>query len=138
MAYNGYLLKLGNYVFPHKYIKADTYNPYVSMQDVDPYTDADGYLHREAVELKALKVEFETIPLITDSQLDEIMTNIENNYILAKERSLMITAYIPEYRQYVTQKGYLADFTPQIYLIDENTIQYNSIRLAFIGGVAND
>ena len=49
MAYSGFLLKIGNYTFPQKYIKAESYSAYVNMQDLDPWTDANGYLHREAV-----------------------------------------------------------------------------------------
>ena len=49
----------------------------------------------------------------------------------------MITAYIPEYDDYVTQTAYLADFTPQMYSTSGGVIRYNSIRLAFIGGVYN-
>lgn len=60
MAYSGWLLKIGNYTVPMSFMKAESYSPYVNMQDLDDYTDANGYLHRNAVELKALKVEFET------------------------------------------------------------------------------
>lgn len=136
MAYNGYLLKIGDYTLPtNKFVRPDSYSAYVNMQDVDPWTDADGYLHREAVELKAVKVEFETPPL-TNAAFTELMTNIQNNYISAKERTVNITAYIPEYDGYVTQKAYLADFTPTFYALWGDVIRYNPIRLAFIGGVA--
>lgn len=135
MAYNGYLLKIGNYTFPEKYIKPESYSPYVNMQDVDAYTDANGYVHRNAVELKALKIELETIPMLTNKQFAEIMSNIKKNYITEKERKVTITAYIPEYDDYITQTGYMADFTPQIYGTYGGVIHYNPIRLAFIGGV---
>lgn len=136
MAYQGYLIKIGSYEFPMKYIKADSYLPYVNMQDVEPWTDGNGYLHRNPVELKAFKVEFETIPLLTDKELTNIMANLSANYSSATGRIATITAYIPEYDDYVTQVGYLADFTPQIYGIFDNVIKYNSIRFAFIGGLA--
>ena len=136
MAYNGYLLKIGSYVVPSKFIKAESYSPYVNMQDVDPWTDADGRVHRNAVELKALKVEFDTPPMITRTQLNELLKGIRNNYISAKERTVNVTAYIPEYDDYVTQKAYLADFTPVIYGIFDGVIKYNSIRFAIVGGVA--
>lgn len=138
MAYEGWLLRLGTYIFPQNKIKAETYQAYVNMQDVDPWTDANGYLHRNAVQLKALKVEFETIAMLTDREFAEIMGNIRSNYISETDRTLNITAYIPEYNSYVTQKGYLPDFTPQIYGTYGGVIRYNPIRLAFIGGVAND
>lgn len=139
MAYNGYLVKIGDYVIPaKKFIRADSYSAYVNMQDIDPYTDANGYLHREAVDLKALKVEFETPAMLTNMEFAKFMSKIRENYINSKSRSVLITAYIPEYDDYVTQTGYLADFTPQIYGTYGGVIHYNPIRFAFIGGVAND
>lgn len=137
MAYSGFLLKIGNYTFPQKYIKAESYSAYVNMQDLDPWTDANGFLHREAVELKALKVEFETPAMLTNVELTEIMNNIKANYTIEKARQCQITAYIPECDSYVTQTGYMSDFTPTIYGTWDGVIHYNSIRLAFIGGVYN-
>lgn len=140
MAYKGYLLKLGTYIFPHNYIRADSYSPYVNMQDIGAWTDEDGYLHRNAVKLKAFKCEFETKALMTNSELETIMANIRKNYTNADARQLKITAYVPELNDYVTQTGYLADFTPKIYSINPNTnvIKYEPIRFAFVGGVKDE
>ena len=91
MAYSGFLLKIGDWVFPESLMAANSYSPYVNMQDVDPYTDANGYLHRNAIELKALKVEFETPAMLTNITLSELLSNIRTNYISEKERK--ITAY---------------------------------------------
>ena len=65
----------------------------------------------------------------------ELMNNIRNNFVNAKGREGYITAYIPEYDDYVTQYGYLADFTPKIYSNYGGIVRYEPIRLAFIGGV---
>ena len=138
MAYSGFLLKIGDYTFPHKYIRADSYSAYDNMQDVDPWTDADGYLHRNAVDLKVIKAEFETPAMLTNTQLAEIMSNISANYIEEKSRTVMLTAYIPMRDEYVTQMAYMADITPSIYGIFRDVIKYNPIRFAFIGGVASD
>lgn len=136
MAYSGFLIKVGNYTIPTtKFIRAESYSVYANMQDLNPYTDANGYEHREAVELKAVKVEFETPAMLTNTEFAELMSNIRTNYILDRERSLYLTAYIPEYDSYVTQKAYLADFTPKMYGIFDGVIRYSPIRLAFIGGV---
>lgn len=54
MGYGGYLVKFGNYTIPNSLIKQDTFSSYVNMQDKDPWTDENGYEHRDAVELKAL------------------------------------------------------------------------------------
>lgn len=46
MSYAEYLIKVGNYEIPtDKFIKAYIYIPYVNMQALGPYTDADGYQH---------------------------------------------------------------------------------------------
>lgn len=139
MAYKGYLIKVGDYKIPaNKFIKADSYSPYVNMQDLDPWTDANGYLHRNAVDLKALKVEFETPAMLTNYDLEEFLSNIRRNYTNSTARECMVEAYIPEYNDYVTQKCYLADFTPQIYSSYGGVLRYNPIRFAFIGGLADD
>lgn len=139
MSYQGWLLKVGNYEIPaNKFIRAESYQAYANMQDVEPWTDANGYLHRAAVELKALKVEFETPAMLTNTDFSVLMGNIRSNYIDAKSRACLVTAYIPEYDDYVTQTSYLADFQPQIYGTSGNVIYYNAIRLAFVGGVYND
>lgn len=138
MSYSGWLVKVGNYIIPaNKYIKAESYSAYVNMQDLDPWTDANGYLHRTAVELKAMKIEFETPAMLTNRDFSELMTNIRENYTIPRARQFLLTAYIPEYDEYMTQTGYLADFTPQIYGNYGGVVRYNPVRLAFIGGVYN-
>lgn len=146
MAYNGYLLRIkapdgsesGDWDFPHEYIKADTYSAYLNMQDLEPWTDANGYLHRNAVDLKAIKIEFETPAMLTNTDLTEIMRKLIAHYTNSVQRRLIIEAYIPEWDDYWQQDAYLADFTPQIYGIFDNVIKYNPIRFAFIGGLADD
>lgn len=135
MAYENYLLKIGNYTFPLKYIKAETYSAYINMQDLDPWTDGDGYLHRTAVELKALKIEFNTISM-TDTEFTKLMANIRANFTNEQARECTITAYIPELGTYITQKGYRADIKPVVYGIKNGEIRYEEVDFAFVGGVA--
>lgn len=136
MAYSGWLVKVGEYIIPaSKYIKAESYSAYVNMQDLDPWTDADGYVHRTAVELKAMKIEFETPAMLTNRDFSELMVNIRANYTVPRARQFLLTAYIPEYDEYMTQTAYMADFMPQIYGNYGGIIYYNPIRIAFIGGV---
>lgn len=136
MAYAGYLIKIGTYTIPLSLIKADSYYAYVNMQDYEPWTDATGHLHRDAVELKALKVEFDTKAMLDNTQFATLMNNIKAQYTNENGRECDITAYIPEKDDYVTQRGYMADFKPQIYYADGSKIQYDPCRLAFIGGVS--
>lgn len=136
MAYSGWLLKVGDYIVPtDKFIKADSYKAYVNMQSLEPWTDANGYLHFEGVDLKALKVEFETPELLTNTEFEELMSSIRRNFTSEKSRKCIVTAYIPEYDKYISQLAYMADINPQIYGNYENKLRYRPIRFAFIGGV---
>lgn len=136
MSYDGYLLKIGDYKVPEdKYIKADTYKPYVVMQDIDDWTDAKGKLHRNVVDVKALKIEFSTPPM-TNTEFETFMSNIRDNYVNAKKREAEIKAYIPERNNYVEQRCYLADITPQIHHVENGKLLYNTISIKFVGGLA--
>lgn len=138
MAYSGWLIKIGDYIIPaNKFIKAESYSAYANMQDLDPWTDANGYVHRTAVELKAMKIEFETPAMLTNKDFSELMANIRANYTVPRARQFLLTAYIPEYDEYMTQTAYMVDFQPQIYSNANGVIKYNPCRLAFVGGVYN-
>lgn len=89
MAYNGYLIKVGNYTIPHKYIKAETYQALYSTIDLDSTRLANGTLNREVLEHHVGKVEFETVPLMDNSQLNDLLSNIRNNYTNALEKKQM-------------------------------------------------
>lgn len=139
MAFNGYLLKIGDYKLEtDRFVKADSYKPYVNMQDIDDWTDSKGYLHRNAVELKAMKVEFDTPAMLTNTSFNEFMSNIRRNYLNATAREVMVEAYIPELDDYVTQRCYMADIQPQIYRQKGNVLEYDAIHFSFVGGLADD
>lgn len=144
--YAGWLVKIGigegAYTIPtNRFIAADSYKAYANMQDLDPWTDADGYLHRNAVRLKALKVEFETPAMLTDDDVAELFYHIDRNITNADANECYITAFVQRYNQYFTQKGYLVDIEPQIYGNYERNnsgngiLRYDPIRIAFVGGV---
>lgn len=133
MAYSGYLIKIGNYKLPHSYISAESYSVYKNTQDLDSYRDADGKLHRTALEHTPNKVEFDTRNMLTDVQFANLMENIRNNFTNTAERTASVTLYIPESDSYVTQDMYMSDIQPQLYFADSKKIQYKPIRIAFIG-----
>lgn len=133
MAYNGYLIKVGNYTIPHKYIKAETYQALYSTIDLDSTRLANGTLNREVLEHHVGKVEFETIPLMDNEQLNDLLSNIRNNYTNALEKKANVTFYVPEYDRYETQEMYVPDITFTMYFADGNKVKYNPVRIAFIG-----
>ena len=133
MAYQGYLLKVGDFTFPQDLIRAETYNATMSVQDLDSYRDANGILHRTALEHTVNKVEFDLIPLLTSKQVSALFVNIRRNYTISAERKTTVTLYVPELDDYVTQDMYMPDTQFPIYGTYNNEIRYNQIRIAFIG-----
>lgn len=81
MAYGGFLLKIGEFEIPQNIIAHGTYKANINKQDIDDYTDAKGYLHRNTVNLRALKVEFETKAMIPDSKFQQFMDGIRANLV---------------------------------------------------------
>ena len=135
MAYSGFLIKVGDYIIPaNKYIKADSYSVYRNIQDLDSYRDANGFLHRNVLSHVANKVEFETPSMLTNVEFASLMKNIQRNYISSLvERKTLVTLYIPEIDDYVTQEMYMSDVKPTIYGTYGGIVRYNAVRIAFIG-----
>ena len=132
MAYAGYLLKIGNYTFPLSLIKADSYQAYKSVTDMDSYVDADGVLHRNALSHFGWKCEFDTVPMMTDKTFGSLMASIYAQFTNATERKAVCTIYIPEINDYVSCDMYMPDIKPQMYYADGTKIQYDAVRFAFI------
>lgn len=132
MAYSKYLIKLGNFEFPLKYIEASSYQIKRNVQDVDSYRDANGVLHRNALAHDVLSVTFTTKPNLTSTQVGELMNQIRSNYINVLEKKLLVTAYVPEYDDYVTQEMYLADIPFTIKGISD-IIKYDRITFDLVG-----
>lgn len=136
MAFAGYLLKVGNFEIDGTYyINWDKYNVTRLIQDLDSYRDANGVLHRNALDHVPIKVEFETRENLTNTDVGYFFGQIQANYTLPAERKAMVTAYVPELDTYITQEMYMADPQIKIKRIEDstNTIKYESIRVAFIG-----
>ena len=133
MAYSGYLIKVGEWKIPHSWIRAETYVVTKNGQDLDSYRDANGVLHRNALEHWVAKAEFETPPLKTNTEVANFMRNISSNYTNAVEKKANVTVYIPEIDDYVTQEMYVPDIPFTIYSANDTEIKYNQFRVAFIG-----
>lgn len=132
MAYKGYLIKIGNYIFPLSMIKAESYKATNYGQDLDSTRDVNGILHRTALENTAPKVEFETRNMLDNTQVSSIFANIQANYTNAVEKKASVEVYVPELNKYVTSDMHMADFEPTMYFADEKEIKYLSTRMAWI------
>lgn len=134
MAYQGYLIQIGgDYKIPHSMIKAESYKVTRHGQDLDSTRDEDGHAHRTALEHFVIKAEFETPPLKTTAQMEEMLGNIRSRYTNVTEQKLMARMYVPMINDYVEQEVYVPDVDFELYFADDKEIKYNPIRLAFIG-----
>ena len=134
MAYNGYLIKVGTYeITGENIINEKSYKCSAKIQDLDSYRDANGVLHRNALSHVPIKVEINTRAGLTNMQLADFLGNIRENFSVPAERKAMVTAFVPEYNDYITQSMYMPDPEITIGTIDGAVIRYDSIRLAFIG-----
>ena len=91
VAYAGYLIQVGNYKIPHNWIRAETYVVTKNGQDLDSYRDADGKLHRNALEHWVAKAEFETPPMKTNKEVATFMNSISSNYTDEVEKKANVT-----------------------------------------------
>lgn len=133
MAYGGFLIKVGSYTVPFRYIEAKKYKCGIKGQDLDSYRDANGELHREALQNVAIKAEWETPADIDEAALRILMDNIRSQYSNKTEKKALVTAWMPEIGDYVTMNCYVPDVEYTIDYADEKTVKYTSFRLAFIG-----
>ena len=132
MAYAGYLIQVGSYKIPHSWIRAETYTVTKIGQDSDSYGDANGKLHRNALEHWVAKVEFETPQLKTNTEVAYFMKNISLNYTNEIEKKANVTVYIPELDNYVTHEMYVPDIPFILYSANEKEVKYNQFRVATV------
>ncbi len=135
MAYDGYLVKIGEYVFPMQHIAEETYAVTPEQRlDLDGYRDNTGKLHREVAENRPGVVEFRTVDGLTNKEVREIFDQIHANYINEDERKVPVTYYLPETDSYSAQEEmYIPNMKFPIDYTEGNTVVYNSITFKFIG-----
>lgn len=133
MAYAGYLIKVGTYTIPLSFIKAESYKATHLIQDLDSYRDANGVLHRNALTAVPDKVEFECVPMLTNTEMNAVVSSIRAQFTVAPERKASVNYYIPETDSYATANMYMPDPEFSMYYADGSYIQYNAVRFAFIG-----
>ena len=131
MAFNGNLIMVGSYVIPNKYIKYDSWKSTWETLDFDSYRDFNGDLHRNALANRKIKVEFQT-PYMYKSDFDTLMAGIRSQFISDVEQSLNVSADIDEKADYITQKCYMVNTTPEIAQNSPLGIIYKPCRIAFI------
>lgn len=134
MAFNGSLLKFSGDNFPLKYVFKESYKVTPNRrQDLDPYRDGNGYLHRNTLPHTATTIQFQTKPMWND-QFEQMMNFIRSHYTNTQEKKLQITYYSPDINSYKTGNFYVPDVEYVMDLVDtvKNRILYLSTTLEFI------
>ena len=106
MAYERYLFQFGDFVFPMKYIKWDSYdNAPGQRQSLDAYTDENGVTHDNALEHSKTEIKFITLPM-WQRNWEVLMWNMVRNYINFSARDAMCVYFDFETCQYKTGHFY--------------------------------
>nr|DAE15391.1 MAG TPA: hypothetical protein [Siphoviridae sp. ctdcr45] len=130
MAYQGYLIKVGNTVFPMKYIRAETYKCTPNQRiDQDSDSDATGMLHRNVLPHTRTKIEFETPQMLRGADVLAISTLLG---LSGSRRDVTITYWDHESQSYKTGKCYVPDISYQLMRNTGSDLVYMPIRYAFI------
>jgi len=135
MAFNDYLIKVGDYTIPDSCIKYDSWSSIFETLDWDSYRDMAGTAHRNALADRKIKVEFNT-PYMHKQDFDALMRGIRSQFVTEeqqREQCAMVTAYIDEIDDYVTQKAYLVNVNPKVAQNSPTGIIYQPMRICFIG-----
>ena len=134
MAFTGSLLRISGDNFPLKYVFKESYKvPPNRRQDLDPYRDANGLLHRNTLAHTATTIQFQTKPMWNDD-FDKMMNFIRSRYTNTKEKKLTLTYFSPDINNYMQGTFYMPDVEYNMDLVDtvNNKIFYLSTTLEFI------
>ena len=132
MSFNGYLLRFGSDNLDLKYIFKDSYSVTPNRrQDLDPYRDANGRLHRNVVSHYATTISFQTKPM-WNNELAQFMSFVRNHYTNTAEKKLNVTYYAPDTDSYSSGDFYIPDVQFPIHMIDGNKILYKSVQIELI------
>ena len=134
MAFNGSLLKSGDDEFPLTHIYKESYKVTPNRrQDLDPYRDANGKLHRNTLSHTATTITFETKPM-WNNQFETVMSWLRSHYSNSSEKKIPLTYYSPDTNSYKTGNFYVPDVEMNMDLVDtvNHKIFYLSTTLEFI------
>lgn len=134
MAFNGSLLKSGNDNFPLQYVFKESYKVVPNRrQDLDPYRDANGKLHRNTLSHTASTIEFQT-KTMNNTDFETVMSWLRSHYSNSSEKKIPLTYYCPDTDSYNTGDFYVPDIEMEINYVDttNNKILYNPTTIEFI------
>ena len=134
MAFQGYLLKSGDDVFPMEYCLEQSYKISRKILDLDSTRTAAGILERNVLPHTSTTISL-TIRSLNNTQQQNLWSYIRNHYNKANERKIQLTYYVPELNSYETAYFYVPDpdFTIKEIDVNKKKIKYYQYSLEFIG-----
>lgn len=136
MAYSDYLVQVGAWKIPFDYIGLDGYKITPDQrQDLDPYRDGNGVLHRNVVPNMPTKIEI-TTPILTHNQVRTLIDTLRGQFTDPAARRCQVTYYDVETDTYKTADMYVPDIPFQIYHAepaDFGKSLYQPTSIHFIG-----
>ena len=134
MAFEGYLIRVGQAVFPLSFVYKESYSVTPNRRmDLDSYRDANGELHRNVLDHAPSTIRFQTVPM-DNAKLEQLMSWIRSRYINEKEKKIYMEYYCPDTNSYKYGNFYVPDIEFPIHMIDvpNKKILYKSFTLEFI------
>ena len=134
MAFNGYLLKMGEDIFPLSFVFKESYKVVPNRRvDLDSSRNANGKLQRNVLDHMPSTISFQTKPMWND-ELNEMMSFIRSHFSVEKEKKMILEYYCPDTDDYKTGEFYVPDIEYSISRVDleNNKIFYNGFQLEFI------
>lgn len=133
MAFQGYLIKVGDSIIPSTLIDKASYKGAIHGQDLDSHINTNGVLIRKALKNVKPKCEFNTIDGISQTEFYKyIMKPIQNAYTDSIKKECRVSFWVAEINDYITHTCYVPDIEPTIDNHTGNEIFYEPIRIAFI------
>lgn len=130
--YQGYLIKIGNDIFPMKYIVSDSYTSTDNQRtELKAYRNASNYLKRQTSPNFKTKIEFETPPLYLN-EMKKIRKLINAGTVNSKERKVKIQYWNTEELRYKRAYMYMPDVDYTVKNSFGNELLYNPIKFSFI------
>lgn len=130
--FQGYLLKMGGDIFPHKYIEYETYKITPNRRfDLDSTRNANGELTRYVLDKTASTIQFDLRALNQDGQ-EEVQGFIRSHYALEKEKKVLVDYWCPDISGYKQGAFYIPDIDWTIIRFEDIHIWYKPVTIKLI------
>lgn len=134
MAFEGYLMKTGNTIFPHQYILLESWKTTPNQrEEIRAYRDENTRnLTRVTAAGRKSVIKFTTRPNLHLSEKQAIQKFFTDNEVDADQRKIQITFWNDESNSYTTGYFYRPNMEFPIKVIKGNDIVYGSLEFSLI------